>query len=266
LPRFGWQTVVVAPPRLPYEPMDEGLLERVPAQTSVYRIPYPEHWSWKPLRKLFPDRLWLPLAATGCYRAIRAHRPDAILTSGPPHGIPLLGCHPRRWTGLPWVADFRDPWVAGERLQRRSKAKGWEVRAEPTVMRHADAIVANTPGSRDLLGQAYPQYAAKMTSITNGYDPEPFDADPIPPRSSAVIEIVHTGEVYANRSPKPFLEAVQQLESAAPGGRPLRVRFIGKFGSEEQRSELRDTIRGGVNASVSLEDHVPYAQSIQAMV
>ncbi len=34
-PRFGWQPIVVAPPRLPWEPTDEGLLGRVPPKTVV---------------------------------------------------------------------------------------------------------------------------------------------------------------------------------------------------------------------------------------
>ena len=95
-------------------------------------------------------------------------------------------------------------------------------------MREADAIVANTPRACDLLQQAHPQYAAKMTSITNGYDPESFEPNPVPPLSGSTIEIVHTGTIYANRSPNPFLEAVRQLEPAALAGRTLRVRFIGE--------------------------------------
>ena len=170
--QFGWKCVVVAPPGLPWEPNDDALLGRIPAETVVYPVPFPQGGLWKPLRKCFPWGAWLPFAAAGCYRAIREQRPDAVLTSGPPHAIHLLGRHLRRWRGLPWVADFRDPWLAGDPSQIRRNAESWEVRAEPSVMRTADAIVVNTPGAGELLGHAYPQYAAKMTSITNGYDPE----------------------------------------------------------------------------------------------
>ncbi len=266
LPRFGWQCVVVAPPGLPWEPTDKGLLGRVPPETAVYRIPFPTHWFWKPLRKLFPWGAWLPFAAAGCYRAIRDHRPDAVLTSGPPHCIHLLGRHLHRRTGLPWLADFRDPWVAGDSTQTRRIVPAWEARAEPGVMREADAIVVNTPGAGDFLCHAYPQYAAKMTSITNGYDPERFEANPIPPLSGSTIEIIHTGEIYANRSPGPVLEAVRQLEAPVLGGRTLRVRLIGNLANQKQQSEIEDKIRGAANASVSVEGQVTYAQSIRAMV
>ncbi len=266
LPQFGWQCVVVAPPRLPWDPAGEALLQRVPSGTAVYRIPYPVGWFWKPLRKIYPWGAWLPFAAVRCYQAIRDHRPDAFLTSGPPHAIHLLGRHLRRWTGLPWVADFRDPWVAGDPSQTSSHPEAWAARAEPRVMREADAIVANTPRACEFLSQAYPRWASKMMSITNGYDPEAFQQNPIPPLSGPTIEIIHTGTIYANRSPNPFLEAVQHLDPTALAGRTLRVRFIGGLISKDQRSEIEAKIREVSNARVSLEDHLPHSQSTRAMV
>jgi glycosyltransferase involved in cell wall biosynthesis len=164
------------------------------------------------------------------------------------------------------VADFRDPWVAGDPSQTRRNVPVWEARAEASVMREATAIVVNTPGAGDFLRETYPQYATKITSITNGYDPDRFDANPIPPFSGSTIEIVHTGEIYANRSPVPFLDAVQLLDAAALGGRALRVRFIGGFQFEKQKKETEERIRRGLHGSVFLEGQVPYSQSIQAMV
>ena len=54
LPEFGWQTVVVAPPGLPWEAVDETLLERVPAETVVYRVPYPDSWVWEAAAEVLP--------------------------------------------------------------------------------------------------------------------------------------------------------------------------------------------------------------------
>src|SRR5208337_4996978 len=268
LPQFGWRTVVVAPPRYPWEATDQALLARVPPETAVYYVPYPHGLIWKPIQKLIPgDACWLPLAAAGCYRAIRQHRPNAFLTSGPPHYTHRLGRYLRRCTGLPWVADFRDPWVAGDRSAMGGKVSRKDERDELSVMREADAIVVNTPGACDLVCQAYPQYAAKVTAITNGYDPEAFESHPSPalPLSGSTIEIVHTGVIYANRSPGPFLEAVRRIETVALAGKELRVRFIGDLLDQRQKDEVDNQVRGGLNATVSLEGRVPYLQSIRAM-
>jgi glycosyltransferase involved in cell wall biosynthesis len=266
LPKFGWGSVVVAPPRIRWEPSDEALLDQLPSETALYHVPYPEGRLWKPVRKFAPYGAWLPRAWAGCRRAIRDHRPDAMLTSGPPHCIHLLGRYLRRRQGLPWIADFRDPWVAGDRSVFSRPPKRWEVRTETAVMRDADAIVANTPRACDLLRTAYPEHAAKMVAITNGYDPESFEANPIPPLAGEVVNIIHPGEIYANRDPGPFLEAIGKVgPGAIPGRRSLRVRFIGKLEPGSQR--LGDLIRaGGLGGVISFCGQIPYAQSLREMV
>ena len=267
LPEFGWQTVVVAPPRLPHEPTDLSLLARVPPETAVYHAPYPDCGIWKLVHRLIsPARIWLPVAAARCYQAIRRHRPDAVLTSGPPHFTHLLGRHLHRLTGLPWVADFRDPWVAGDRSPMSWKVTSRDVKDELSVMRESNAIVVNTPGSCELSRQAYPQYAAKITAITNGYDPEAFEVNPIPPLSGSTIEIVHTGLIYAKRSPGSFLEGIRRLDPSVFAGRTVRVRLIGDLRDKAQKAAIDGHIRAGLSADVSIEGRVPHNQSIRAMV
>jgi glycosyltransferase involved in cell wall biosynthesis len=266
LPKFGWQTVVVAPPRLPREPVDDSLLAQLPSGTTLLHVAYPEHIIGRLVRKAFHERTWLPLAAVACWQAIRAHRPHAILTSGPPHSIHLLGSLVHRWTGLSWVADFRDPWVASELSRARRNAAKWETRAESRVMHQASAIVANTPRARAILGDAYPDCSSKFRSITNGYDPDLFQPNSDPARNGSAIEIIHTGTIYADRSPGPFFTAVQHLDHAALAGRKLRVRLIGDFMDIERRKELADFAQPGSNASVMVESQVPHSEAIAAMV
>jgi glycosyltransferase involved in cell wall biosynthesis len=266
LPSYGWECVVVAPHRLPWEPAGEALLQRIPSGTAVFRISYPNHWFWKPLRKVYPWGAWLPFAAIRAYQAIRDHHPDLLLTSGPPHVIHLLGRQVHRWSGLPWIADFRDPWVAGDPSLTSPHPAGWEVRAERRVIGEADAIIANTPSACELLCRAYPGYAGKMTSITNGYDPGEFEANPIRPFSRPTIDVIHTGTIYANRSPNPFLDAIQGLGPEVLAGKSLRVRFVGGLIHPEQRHDIEAKIREVDSARVLLEDHIPHAESIRAMV
>ena len=41
LPAFGWQPLVVAPPSLPWEPLDPQLVDEIPAEAIVRQVPYP---------------------------------------------------------------------------------------------------------------------------------------------------------------------------------------------------------------------------------
>ena len=141
------------------------------------------------------------------------------------------------------------------------------MRAEAATMRDAQAIIANTPGARDLLAKAYPQFAAKMVSITNGYDPENFESNLAPPLSGPTLEIVHPGQMYANRDPGPFVEAIRGVGVGERLGKALRVRFIGGFMFPAQKTALRNQISAlGLEGAISIEGQVSYAESLRAMV
>src|SRR5438067_12766182 len=74
----GWRTVVVAPPRMPFEPVDDRLTQKVPSETIIYPVPYPK--CNRLTRRLAPFAVWIPAALDACASAIAAERPDAVLT------------------------------------------------------------------------------------------------------------------------------------------------------------------------------------------
>ena len=42
---------------------------------------------------------------------LKDHPVDAIITTGPPHSMHLIGLGLKRAIGIKWIADFRDPWT-----------------------------------------------------------------------------------------------------------------------------------------------------------
>src|SRR5690606_10060076 len=67
---------------------------------------------WMRANVVLPDARvgWVPFAIRTAKRLHRERPFDAVLTSGPPHSAHLVGRALRR-AGLPWIADFRDPWT-----------------------------------------------------------------------------------------------------------------------------------------------------------
>src|SRR3954453_7163315 len=61
----------------------------------------------------WPDEMvgWLPGAVHQALRAVRRYRPDVLYTTSSPVTAHVAGLIVQRLTGLPWVADFRDPWT-----------------------------------------------------------------------------------------------------------------------------------------------------------
>src|SRR5262249_14204987 len=161
-------------------------------------------------RRLFPYGIWLPLAWPACMRSVWSDRPDVLLTSGPPQWVHVLGYGLKRLFRIPWVADFRDPWITNNEIRGVSGPdRRWQADWEATVLKEADRVIANAPGARDGLRQAYPAQQHKIVSITNGYDPERFSGAGAPSRASEEGRkgrIVHVGEIYSGRDPRPFLD------------------------------------------------------------
>jgi glycosyltransferase involved in cell wall biosynthesis len=263
LPSHGWGVTVVAPPDLPWEPSDPGLTKRIPEDTTVRYVPYPSHYP-KAVRWAAPWGVWLAAALGECVRAVREERPDAVLTSGPPQFVHLLGLYLKRRHRLPWVADFRDPWVTdGSGRRPRSLRGRWEAFWERQVIAHADTIIANAPNACRTFQDAFPRHADRMLTLTNGYDPEAFPRrDATAPRTGP-LRIVHTGELYAGRDPRPLLDALQTLKQSA-GGLSFRVVFIGR-GARGGLDLPAEVERRGLIEVVSIEGQIPYQQALHEL-
>ncbi|MFW6085526.1 MAG: hypothetical protein ACODAA_09950, partial [Gemmatimonadota bacterium] len=87
---------------------------------SAWRAEYTESGKRQSvLRNLLYSLMWLPDDRQGWIvpavcagtRAVRDARPDVILATSPPHSVQVVGLLIAMFTGLPLVADFRDPWV-----------------------------------------------------------------------------------------------------------------------------------------------------------
>jgi glycosyltransferase involved in cell wall biosynthesis len=177
------------------------------------------------LRRLvfFPDdRLgWLPFAL---FAAIRAHRRapfDALYSTSSPITSHLVCATLKHLTGLPWVAEFRDPWVGNALaaplpwLHRRL-----QVRLERWIVHSADRVVCLSPGITRLYRRRYPDVHG-IETITNGYD----RAETRPRRTSQPgrrFRIVYTGTLDRALELETFLLGVERLVARRPD-------LIGRF-------------------------------------
>jgi len=271
LPSFGWATNVVACTQMPHEPVDDSLQENLRITGEVHRVDYPQgRWARIKRRLLARTRIldvhstWCDAALGTCRQLIASRRPDAILTSGPPHSVHLLGRRLKREFGVPLVTDFRDPWVASRRALRGVDRV--RRRIEHAVLRASDRIVANAPQARGLIESEYPDCGAKIDVVPNGFDSVPAV---VPhhcpaPSTAAEINILHAGELYAGRDPGPLLDAIAGAEKQASNLGGWRLRFLGRTDgcgldlvAESRRRMLR--------CQVLLEGQVAYATAKRDM-
>jgi glycosyltransferase involved in cell wall biosynthesis len=244
LPQFGWRPVVVTATPEAYAVQDDTLCADISPGTAVYRVKsrdvnqFRPHFERLKLGKLLSaanTALLLPDAALFWARCTRSmvkqiideHRPDALLSSSPPGSAHLLGQWSHRAYGLPWVADFRDPWSQARLYPYYPGYRALNRRLETGVLTNASQVVTVSPTLAELLGQISGDVRSKVTIIENGYDED--DVIVFPPPQTARFTITYTGEFSRIRHPDAFVSAIDRL--VASGQIPLqqlRIVFAGK--------------------------------------
>ncbi len=221
LPAFAWQPAVLTAQPRAYERVDEQGMSDIPRTGPVHRafaLDTSRHLGWR--GKYFswlavPDRWisWWRDAVRVGLRMIRAHRIDVIWSTYPIMTSHLVALSLSRITGLPWVADFRDPVVAngtgfGQRVRR------W---IERRVVARADHVVFTTPGARQLYLRRFHDLAATkdFSVIPNGYEEDIFSALVRSEQNAdRPCTLVHAGVLYRQgRNPAAFFRALATLKS-----------------------------------------------------
>jgi glycosyltransferase involved in cell wall biosynthesis len=219
-----------------------------------------------------PDREsgWiLPTLARGVVDHLREARPDVIYSSAPPWSGQLVAAGLKQFLGCPWVADFRDPWArAPWREDRYGFAMRAAARLERFVINRADRVVfTTTANAADFAAQYGTAAAARFDVVANGCNPAEFDAlRAITPDAAAPFVLLHSGSLYAGRTPEPLFKAAALAISRGDiDPTRFRIRFLGA-------NALRNTDLTALCRQLGLEDVVEFLprvvrdESVRAMM
>jgi hypothetical protein len=274
---YGWEPLVLSAHPRAYDEQNRGQLANVPAQLVVKRVfalDAKRHLGYKGryLELLaLPDR-WVSwwLGAVPAGRAlIRQYKPQLIWSTFPIASAHLIGLTLHRLSGLPWVADFRDPMLQpsypGSPLQR--KIYGWIERQAITRCRTA---VFTTHSAMDSYRTRFPHIpASKFVVIENGYDEDGFDGQlvppPVAPQAGRRITLVHSGVLYkTGRDPSALFAALAALRQAGTVD-AARLRVVLRApGDIAATSAL--VAQFDVGDLVEVLPPVPYREALQEML
>ena len=174
---------------------------------------------------------WVRPSVRFLKKYLKEHPVDAIVTTGPPHSMHLIGLRLSRATGLPWISDFRDPWTKMYYLKHLGLSKRtWRRlgKMEQRVLDGSSTVLAVTPLVQEDF-QARTRTPVAM--ITNGYDREDFSGpEPVP---DGFFDIVHTGLFASDGNPLVFWKVLGSMVSDDPEfADRLRLRLVGKVDRE----------------------------------
>lgn len=273
LPQFGWEASVLTAPAECHESVDPRLVEEIPPQVSVHRafcVSSQRAFSVRghyPAFTAVPDRYisWLPFGVWQGLRAVRRERIDALLSTSPVQTAHLIAYLLNTVTGLPWVADFRDPWGGNEPRGRiRLRVERW---MESCVVRRANQIVGTTPEFiEDLCQRVGSDLRHKAVAIYNGYDDADFGEVDLSTTSGAQFVITHAGQLNPGfRHPGPFLRAVGLGLGRGTLPTTTRIRLLGSGPMAGDASLQQVLVDLGLQARVEVVERMPYGDALRAM-
>lgn len=277
LPGFGWEALVLTVTPGAYERTSHDLDEEVPPGTVVRRalaLDATRHLAiaGRYLAALArPDRWvgWRHLGVRSGMRMIREFAPQVLWSTYPIATAHTIAADLHERSGLPWVADFRDP-MAQEGYPADPRTWAQFSAIESRAVAGAAFSVFTTPSATKTYRQRYPDAAQRIVTIENGYDEPSFaavaseESDPSP-LIPGCVTLLHSGIVYPQeRDPTHLFAALHELNRAAPDlASRLRIRF-----RAAAHDELLLTLaaRHGVLHMIELAPAIAYKDALAEMM
>jgi len=280
----GWEVTVLTPKPGEFWIEDRSLLDRVPDKARVERtfslsgqrlinLLKRNGGKRKSVRSssgfgilraladflLVPDTYigWFPFALRRGKKLIEQLHFDCIYSTSPPDSTHLIAKRLSSWSGIPWVADFRDPWINLYLKDPPTPIHRFlHERFEGLVM-SATKIIVTTNWHKDELERKYG--ARDLVKIPNGYDEDDFKGLENIVSEQEKFEILHCGMLTLGRTSKPFLQGLARfLDDNQDADKRIRVSFIG---ARESRNE--EWVRSfGLEGIVSFEDNIPHTECV----
>ena len=216
------------------------------------------------------ERGWILPAVLKALNVLKKERFDFILTSCPPYSVHLIGLLLNKMTGIPWAADFRDPWSRGSRKSlfvTTVASNRIERILEGHVLKRADLVMTTTQNLCDLLTDAvlreFGQSEKKCLCQTNAYD-EQAVADTAFIGKYNRFTITYTGSLYFGRSPEPVFKAVKQLLSARKiRSNQIKINLVGHCGRVNDMPTISLINQYNLQGIVEVNDLLPYGRSLR---
>ena len=291
LPEYDWQPVIYTTENAEYPIIDPSLEKDVSPDIEVIRRPITEPYtiykkflgikkeetvkmgfidekeskkSWKSDLSLWiRGNLFIPDARCGWVKPsvrflkeyLNEHPVDAIISTGPPHSMHLIAMKLKEALGLPWIADFRDPWTEIDYyndLHLTAWADRKHHRLEQEVLTKADKVVTVAPDGARRLGRLGNR---NVRTIYNGFDRD--DDTQTPVNLSEQFTITYLGVLSKIQNPSNLWQALAELIKEDSGfDKNLKINMIGQIDS----TVVSSIDENGLTQLVAYSPYMPHDQ------
>jgi glycosyltransferase involved in cell wall biosynthesis len=291
---FGWEPVVFTPENPEFPEIDHSLVMDIPNDLSVVKLPIWEPYDaykrfmgkkkdekisssflaekkqnkllqgisvWIRGNLFIPDarRFWINPASRFLEKYLENNPADLIVSTGPPHSMHVIAMKVAQRTGLPWIADFRDPWTNidfYQELKLTGRADKKHRRLEIEVLSDATAITVVSRSMVDDFSRIVPR---EYQVITNGYDEADTSGDKAPALDTR-FSIAHIGTLSGSRNPLSLWKVLGEMVSGSPEfARDLEIKLVGKV----DYSVIRSIENNGLTPSLNRIEYLPHNEVIK---
>jgi len=276
LPHFDWKPIILSIKPSRETPMfKEGLARCRSQRVNIHFTPkLPDFSVFRKIelarygnilnRLMFiPDVTvtWLPFAVSKALQIIRREKPDAVYSTSPSESTHLVAICIKLFTGLPWIADFRDLWTLYELHYKALTPYHHYLNRylEGKIYREwSDAVIANTPENKDIIVRQFGAAPDRIVTIPNGFDP----ADAVHKNKvNKPKEYLTFGYMGGLEKPaicyQSFLEGFLKAYERCP---KLKLRLWGEISVDLQARFRQDPI---FRQTVEVEAYLPHHQAMQ---
>lgn len=270
---FGWEPIIYTPENPEISVIDNSLVKDIPDNINIIKTKIWEPYSFyktfigqkksekisasflteskkpKLLEKVsvwirgnffIPDarKFWINPSVRFLKEYLKSNKVDAIVSNGPPHSMHMIALKLKKELGIPWLADFRDPWTNidfYDELMLTYWADKKHHKLERKVLIEADAVSVISKSMAEDMKRLYDR---NYEVITNGYDEETNIEDVVLDKK---FSIAHIGSLVKSRNPEVLWRVLNLL---------LNDHSHNNFNKDKFAQDLEIKLVGKVDISV----------------
>ncbi len=264
LKEFGWEPIVYIPDGAEYPYLDDSNIKDIPKDITIIKgkifelfrafkfitgrknanlnniVHVRDRHSLFDKISIFirgnffiPDAraLWIKPSVKLLSKYLKEHPIDAIFTNGPPHTNTAIGTKLSAITGIPYLADFQDPWTQVD-YYKLFKITSWadkihKRREQETFMQAKKITIASPSWKADIESIG----AKNVDVLYYGYDEDDFAN--IKAKPDIFFTLCHSGLLGFDRNPQNLFEVISELNVEIPTFKShFRLKLLGQIDFE----------------------------------
>ena len=292
LREFGYEPVIYTPENPEYPSTDHSFEKDIPTGVEIIKTPIWEPYNiyrnltgkkgqainagfisenkksgWKDKLSIWvrgnflipdPRRFWIGPSVKFLTHYLQQHPVDAIITTGPPHSMHLIGLGLKKsFPKIPWIADFRDPWTNIDfykELNLNPISDAIHHKLERSVIQKADSVLVVSKGMKEEYDLLNPK---QLHIIPNGYDDSDVEKQQVTMDSR--FSISHIGTLNAARNPYTVWKVLADLCSENQDFKAdLQIQLVGKV----DFSVLENIKSAGLTDNLLKIDYLSHSEAI----